>query len=71
MAIHLGICNRPNLCVDCDSEDCGLAGDPQSDCPKWECDRPDIPCEECDFLREYVEEWRKNHERPDKQTGGD
>lgn len=57
--VRLGVCERKNLCVDCDSEICGHAGVPEADCPLWECERPGVECEECDILREYTEAYRK------------
>ena len=57
--VHLGVCERKNLCVDCDSEICGHAGHAEADCPLWQCERPGVKCEECDILREYVEAYRK------------
>lgn len=57
--IHMGPCYRKNLCVDCDSEICAHAGKAEADCPKWRCDTPEIKCEDCKFLKDYVENYRK------------
>ena len=55
--VHLGVCERKNLCVDCDSEICGHAGVPEADCPLWVCKHPELKCEDCDILKEYVHEY--------------
>lgn len=60
--IYMGPCHRKNLCVDCDSEICGHAGEPEADCPAWECQRPGTECRNCDFLQDYVEAWRREHD---------
>ena len=57
--LYMGICNLKNLCVDCKSEICGHAGDIGADCPKWTCDMPNYSCEECPWIKEYVEKVRK------------
>lgn len=62
--LNLSVCNRDNLCVDCDSETCLRAGDIGADCPKWKCDNPNgSDCEDCAFIKEFVEEMRKKNER--------
>ena len=63
MEAHLEICDREILCVDCDSETCWHAGKAEADCPKWTCDTPDVKCEDCEFLKEYVKNWRETHEQ--------
>ena len=57
--VHLGVCKRKNLCVDCDSETCSRAGDPGADCPLWVCKHPELECKDCDILKEYVDAYRK------------
>ena len=60
--IHMEICHRDKtLCVDCDSDDCVLAGDIESDCPAWVCQQPEKRCEDCELLKEYVDKWRREH----------
>jgi len=49
--VHLGVCERKNLCVDCDSEICGHAGVPEADCPLWVCKHPELECKDCDILK--------------------
>lgn len=61
--LNLSVCNRDNLCVDCDSEKCILAGEIMSDCPKYHCDNDMIhDCEHCEFIRELQEEMREKNE---------
>ena len=31
-----------------------------ADCPLWRCKRPDMKCEDCDILKEYVHEYKKS-----------
>ncbi len=60
--IYMGVCHRDKtLCVDCDSEDCVLAGDIESDCPAWVCQQPEKRCEDCELLKEYVAKWRARY----------
>ena len=60
--INMVVCHRDKtLCVDCDSDDCVLAGDIESDCPAWVCQRPEKRCEDCELLKEYVDKWRREH----------
>lgn len=59
--IGMGLCYRDNLCIDCDSEDCGLAGDITADCPAWRCQHTDKKCEDCELLKDYVDTWRREH----------
>lgn len=55
------VCNRDNLCVDCDNERCRRFGDIGADCPKWTCDNcPPYDCEHCQFIKDYIEEYRKS-----------
>lgn len=57
--LNLSVCNRDNLCVDCDSKTCLSAGDIGADCPKWKCDNPNgSDCEDCAFIKEFVGEMR-------------
>lgn len=65
--IYMGPCYRNNLCVDCDSEICGHAGDITADCPAWKCLHPDKECKDCDFLRDYVEAWRREHDEKERK----
>lgn len=61
--INMGVCHRDKkLCVDCDDEDCVLAGDIESDCPAWMCQHPDKECKDCELLMEYVDKWRREHD---------
>lgn len=55
----LELCNRDNLCVDCDSTTCKHAGSIEADCPKWKCDNPTRDCHNCTFIKEYQKEARK------------
>lgn len=59
--IHLGPCYRKNLCVDCDSQICGHAGDITADCPVQWCRSTEIECKDCELLKEYVAKWRREH----------
>lgn len=59
--IYIGPCYRKNLCVDCDSEICVHAGDPEADCPDWKCLRPHKECKDCELLKEYIDKWRREH----------
>lgn len=66
----LGECNRDNLCVDCDSTTCLRAGDIGADCPKWVCDNvPYGECENCEFIKEYAESYRKELAANDARKG--
>lgn len=56
--LNLSVCNRDNLCVDCDDKECHHAGDIGADCPKWKCDHPFGDCENCAFIKKFVEEMR-------------
>ena len=55
----LSECHRTNLCIDCDDPHCSGSGVPEADCPLWVCKRPELKCEECDILKEYVDAYRK------------
>lgn len=57
----VGVCNRDNLCFDCDNESCRRHRDIGADCPKWTCDNcPPYDCEHCQFIKDYIEEYRKS-----------
>ena len=30
------------------------------DCPLWVCKHPELKCEDCDILKEYVHEYKKS-----------
>lgn len=70
MSIQLGTCKRDNLCVDCDSKSCFLAGKLMSDCPLWKCDRTGAlyeDCESCELLKQIHNERRKSVKCDDKR----
>ena len=59
-----GECSRQNTCYDCKSENCVFAGNKASDCPKYQCDRPDehkLDCDHCEFVDEFIEKERKRY----------
>lgn len=55
-------CTRKNFCYECDNANCIFQGKKESDCPKYNCDRPDVlkyECERCDFIEKYFKEVRE------------
>lgn len=62
MAITVDICNRNNLCVDCDNKECWHCGDKIADCPRYPqyCAREKIAdsCDDCTWIDKYIEEIR-------------
>lgn len=62
--VNLSVCNRDNLCIDCDDEFCYHAGSAEPDCPIFIADVTcgDTDCNHCEFIREFQEEMRgKKH----------
>lgn len=60
----MSVCDRDNLCVDCDDELCWKHGDIGADCPKWKCDNcQPYDCEHCNFIKDYIEEYRKSYKK--------
>ena len=57
--MEIKICKRNNLCVDCDNKKCLHAGDIMADCPKYRCDAPNHDCENCEFIKQYQKDFRK------------
>lgn len=53
--LQIDECERENLCVDCNNNECLHAGQIIADCPKYHCDNPKgiHECEKCDFIKEY------------------
>lgn len=62
--IHL--CERQNLCVDCDDTQCAFQGKLRADCPKFRCDRPEefrLDCKSCGYIKHYIKEMRAAYEK--------
>jgi len=65
MEIEIGLCDRKNLCIDCDNTRCGHCGQLLADCPKYRCDRPPgliEDCGTCEFLQEYQKDMREYYD---------
>lgn len=57
----ISTCKKDILCVDCDDEHCIHQGKLHSDCPKYYCDNDAVhDCEHCEFMKNYVTEYRAN-----------
>lgn len=66
--LKMTLCNRKNLCVDCDDKECIRAGVAESDCIKHHCDNAiPLDCNHCDFMRRYQKEVREQHIRERKR----
>lgn len=56
----ISVCKKNNLCVDCKETRCYHCGKLSADCPKYWCDNvKTMDCENCEFIREYVKNARK------------
>lgn len=66
MDVQMSLCERNNLCVDCDNDKCWGAGHIISDCPKYHCDRPKESledCETCEFIKEFQKTQREYYKK--------
>lgn len=58
---RIRICERKNLCVDCEDKSCSLHGKLASDCPKYRCDNGN-DCENCEYLSDFMAKKRREGE---------
>lgn len=55
--INTSLCERDNLCVDCDDKECIHAGNIEADCPLYHCNN-DHHCDSCELMMQFQKEAR-------------